>query len=115
MAGWQGLYDNVIGVTYAPLGTPIPISRKLFREVQKRGNFAVTQSLEDSGGTAMVVPATRANVEYTNGGELGGKKTIVDNNIVATLTDPELHTIFDTKVSLNMVGDSSGNGGGAFS
>ena len=114
MAGWQGLYDDVIGTTYAPLGTPIPISRKLFRELQKRGNYAVSQNLKDNGGTVMVVPATRDNVQYTDG-DLGGKRVIESNNIVGTLTDPQLHTIFDTKISLNMVADSSGNGGGAFS
>lgn len=113
MAGWQGLYDDVIGTTYAPLGTPIPISRKLYRELQKRGNYAVSQNLEDSGGTAMVVPSTRAQSVYTDD-DLGGARTISDIAIVGGLTDAQLHTIFDTKVSLNLVADGSGNGGAAF-
>lgn len=114
MAGWQGLYDDVIGTTYAPLGIPIPISRNLFREIQRRGNYAVSQNLKDNSGTVMVVPSTRDNVQYTNG-DLGGKRVIESNNIVGALTDAQLHGIFDTNDSLNMVGDSSGNGGAAFS
>lgn len=113
MAAWQGLYDDVIGTTYATLGTPIPISREVFREMQKRGNYAVSQNLQDSLGVAMVVPATRKQSTYT-GSDLGGQRTIGNAAIVSAITDPQLHTIFDTKSTLNLVADLSGNGGGAF-
>ncbi len=113
MAGWQGLYDDVIGVTYAPLGTPIPISRRTFIDMQKRGNYAISQNLQDSVGVPMVVPTTRDNSQYTSN-DLGGKRTIGANNIVNFVTDAQLHGIFDTKITLNMVGDSSGNGGALF-
>jgi len=113
MAGWQGLYDDVHGLTYAPLGTPIPVSRKTFQEMQKRGNYAISQNLQDSVGGGMVVPAARDNAQYLSS-DLGGKRTIVANNIVGTVTDAQLHGIFDTKITLNMVGDLSGNGGALF-
>jgi len=113
MAGWQGLYDDVIGVTYAPLGTPIPISRRTFIDMQKRGNYAISQNLQDSVGAPMLTLSTRENVQYLNN-DLGGKRTIVPNNVVNAVTDAQLHGIFDTKITLNMVGDSSGNGGALF-
>lgn len=113
MAGWSGLFDDVHGGIYAPLGTPIPVSRKLFREVQKRGNFEIVQNLEDSGGTAMVVPSSRSMVS-TPSSDLGGARTIAAENIVGGASDAEMHTVFDTKVTLELVADLSGNGGGAF-
>ena len=113
MGGWSGLYDDVHGAAHALLGTPIPVSRKLFREVQKRGNYAVSQNMEDSGGTAMVVPSSRSMIS-TVGSLLGGKRVIAAENIVGALTDAELHTVFDTKTSINVVADKSGNGGGAY-
>jgi hypothetical protein len=113
MAGWSGLYDDVHGAAHALLGTPIPVSRKLFREVQKRGNWEITQNLEDSGGTAMVVPASRSMV-LTNGSLLGGARVIAAENIVGNASDAEMHTVFDVKSSINVVADLSGNGGGAY-
>jgi hypothetical protein len=113
MTAWQGLYDDVIGTTYALSGTPIPISRKVYREMQKRGNYAVSQNLEDAGGTAMVVPSTRKQSVYVDS-DLGGARTVSDIAIVAGLTDAEMHTVFDVRTSLNLVADLSGNGGGAF-
>lgn len=114
MAAWQGLYDDVIGTTYALSGEAIPISRRVFREMQKRGNYAVSQNLKDNGGTVMVVPSTRKQSTYATGGVLGGARTISDIAIVSTLSDARLHKIFDTKLTLNLVADASGNGGGAF-
>lgn len=113
MAVWQGLYDDVIGTTYALAGKPIPISRKVYREMQKRGNLSVSQNLKDNAGVVMVVPATRGQSAYT-GADLGGARTINNVNIASALSDANLHTIFDTKISLNLVADKSGNGGGVF-
>lgn len=113
MASWSGLYDDIHGVAYAPLGNPIPVSRELFREVQKKGNYAITQNIEDSAGNPMAVPTSRLKVS-TTGNDLGGSRIIAADNSVAAITDAQAVAVFSTKQTINVVGDSSLNGGGAY-
>lgn len=113
MPSWSGLYDDIHGVPYAPLGNPIPCSRELFRETQKKGNFAVTQNIENSAGVGMTVPTSVLKVSTTNA-IIGGARIIAAENSVGSITDAQALGIFDTKQGVTVVADSSGNGGGVY-
>ena len=123
-AGWSGLVNDVHGTTYETVGEIPPKDGKTADLMQKRGDMGVA---EVAGGVtqrsrAVIDVALATDTDFYKG-EIGTRMDatntqggVRDNTLVNVVPDIDatgLGMIFDTKINMGYVEDTSGNGGAA--
>lgn len=120
MTAWQGLYDNVYGVTHALQVDISPLRRKLTRVVRRKGMGNIRELMRElngaTAGDAALVNHVRVQAQQVLLNNAGGVRPIETkvmlNRVTAAADIVMIEAMLTEDRKPTYPTDASGNGGG---
>ncbi len=122
MTAWQGLFDNVYGVTHALQVDINPLRRKLTRVLKRKSMAVINELIQEVNGAAVGDAALTEHVRVTGAtvllNDAGGVRPIETINrldrVTATADTTMIAALLtETRKPSTYPTDASGNGGGS--